>query len=102
MNKVEFYEHGKINGKDAVQKKDVKILKCELDGVVYFKYNTNHFCAYDLNSGLVIQDNVKRLTELKEKVNGLKNRILEIRNGRSYIKLVEKHNECIRRYEVEE
>ena len=101
MNKVEFYERVRINGEDVLQKKDVKILKCELKDVVYFRYNSHRFCAYDLNSGLVIQDNAKSLSELIEKVNELNDRVLKIRNEKYYIKLVEKHNQDIKRY-VEE
>jgi hypothetical protein len=101
MNKVEFYERMRINGEDVIQKKDVKILKCELKDVVYFRYNSHRFSAYDLKSGLLIYDNAKRLSELIDKVNGLKDRILEIRNSISYLQRVLKHNQDINRY-VEE
>jgi hypothetical protein len=97
MNKVEFYERLRINGEDAIQKKDVKILKCELKDVVYFRYNSHRFSAYDQKTGLLIYDNAKRLSELIDKVNGLKDRILEIRNTISYLQLVLKHNQDIKR-----
>ena len=101
MNKVEFYERYRINGIDAIRKKDVKILKCELNDVVYFRHNSHRFSAYDLKSGLLIHDNAKRLSGLIEKVNELKDRILEIRNTINYLHLVLKHNQDIYRYVVE-
>jgi len=102
MNKVEFfYERVRINDKEAIQKKDVKILKCELNAVVYFRYNSHRFSDYDLKSGLLIYNNAKRLSELIDKVNGLKDKVLKIRNEKYYIKLVEKHNQDIKRYEDE-
>ena len=101
MDKVEFYERVRINGKEAIQKKDVKILKCEVKDVVYFRHNSHRFSAYDQKSGLLIYDNAKRLSELIDKVNGLKDRILEIRNTINYLHLVLKHNQDIYRCEVE-
>ena len=97
MNKVEFYERVMINGKEAIQKKDVKILKCELKDVVYFRYNSHRFSAYDQKTGLLIHDNAKSLSELIDKVNGLKDKILEIRNTINYLHLVLKHNQDIYR-----
>ena len=101
MNKVEFYERVRINGKEVLQKKDVKILKCELKDVVYFRYNSHRFSAYDQKTGLLIYDNAKRLSELIDKVNELKDRILEIRNTINYLTLVLKHNQDIKRRVVE-
>ena len=102
MNTVEFfYERVRINGKEVIQKKDVKILKCELKDVVYFRHNSHRFSAYDQKTGLLIYDNAKRLSELIDKVNGLKDRILEIRNTISYLQRVLKHNQDIKQY-VEE
>ena len=101
MNTVEFYERVRINGEEVLQKKDVKILKCELSDVVYFRHNSHRFSAYDLKSGLLIYDNAKRLSELIDKVNGLKDRVLKIRYEKYYIKFVEKHNQDIKRYEEE-
>lgn len=97
MNKVEFYERVRINGKEVLQKKDVQILKCELKDVVYFRHNSHRFSAYDQKSGLLIHDNAKRLSELIDKVNELKDRILEIRNTINYLHLVLKHNQDIKR-----
>ena len=97
MNKVEFYERTRINGKEVIQKKDVKILNCELNDVVYFRHSSHRFSAYDLKSGLLIYDNAKSLSELIDKVNGLKDRILEIRNAINYLRLVLKHNQDIKR-----
>lgn len=97
MNTVEFYERVRINGKEVLQKRDVKILKCELKDVVYFRYNSHRFSAYDQKTGLLIFDNAKRLSELIDKVNGLKDRILEIRNTIHYLQLVLKHNQDIKR-----
>lgn len=97
MNNVEFYERVRINGKEVLQKKDVKILKCEVKDVVYFRYNSHRFSAYDQKTGLLIHDNAKRLSELIDKVNGLKDRILEIRNSISYLQRVLKHNQDIKR-----
>lgn len=101
MNKVEFYERVRVNGKEVIQKKDVKILKCDLKDVVYFRHNSHRFSAYDQKSGLLIYDNAKRLSELIEKVNELKDRILEIRNTIYYLERVLKHNQDINRYVVE-
>lgn len=101
MNKVEFYERVRVNGKEVIQKKDVKILKCDLKDVVYFRHNSHRFSAYDQKSGLLIYDNAKRLSELIDKVNELKDKILEIRNTINYLHLVLKHNQDIYRYEVE-
>ena len=97
MNTVEFYERVRINGKEVLQKRDVKILKCELKDIVYFRHNSHRFSAYDLKSGLLIYDNAKRLSELIEKVNGLKDRVLEIMNTINYLNLVLKHNQDIKR-----
>ena len=100
MNKVEFYERLRINGEEVIQKKDVKILKCEVKDVVYFRHNSHRFSAYDQKTGLLIHDNAKRLSELIDKVNGLKDRILEIRNSISYLQRVLKHNQDIYEYVV--
>ena len=97
MNKVEFYERVRINGKEVLQKRDVKILKCELKDVVYIRHNSHRFSAYDQKTGLLIHDNAKSLSELIDKVNGLKDRILEIRNAINYLRLVLKHNQDIKR-----
>lgn len=97
MNTVEFYERVRINGKEVLQKRDVKILKCELKDIVYFRHNSHRFSAYDQKTGLLIYDNAKRLSELIEKVNELKDRILEIRNTINYLHLVLKHNQDIKR-----
>lgn len=99
MKKIEFYERVKIDGEETVQKRDVKKLKCELNDVVYYRCS-NSYGAYDLNSGLVIEVNVKKLVDLIEKVNALKDRIEEIRNSESYMKNVERHNEYIKQCEV--
>lgn len=97
MNTVEFYERVRINGKEVLQKRDVKILKCELKDIVYFRHNSHRFSAYDQKTGLLIHDKAKRLSELIDKVNGLKDRILEIRNTINYLHLVLKHNQDIKR-----
>ena len=97
MNKVEFYERLRINGEEIIQKKDVKILKCELKDIVYFRHNSHRFSAYDQKTGLLICDNAKKLSELIDKVNELKDRILEIRNTISYLHRVLKHNQDIKR-----
>ena len=101
MNTVEFYERLRINGKEVLQKRDVKILKCELKDIVYFRHNSHRFSAYDQKTGLLIYDNAKSLSELIDKVNGLKDRILEIRNSISYLQRVLKHNQDIYEYVVE-